>query len=592
MEKKSFFKRKGWKIIFRYLFKYKGEIVLLSILGMISAVANGTVPYIMGKFFDGLISFSNIVIFGSQFPMWFVLLTIWIFAQILANSMDWIINVKSRKIGTLMSVEYKSEAFSKLLNLPLSFHKDKKVGEITESINRASNDIGAVIENVFIGSAPQFLSIIIGIGIAFYINLVLASFLIIGIGLYVLTLAKIAPPLAKARVIAHNAYVEAWSGSYSAYANVQTVKRFTAEEYEKDRIANSWTKEIFGLFYKLEKSWSAISFFQRIIIVGTQLAIFIGAIYFIQIGSLTIGDLIALNAYAAIVFGPFMVMGTYWEMLDGALVASEKAEIIFEADDENYNPKGSIQLTKVKGEIEFQNVSFSYDEEGPEVLKGINFKVKAGETVALVGKSGVGKSTTIDLLAGYYFPTKGKILIDGNDVTNINLTNLRKNIATVPQEITLFNDTIENNIKYGSFKATQKEVLEVAKQSHSDIFIETFKDKYKQVVGERGVKLSVGQKQRIAIARAMLRNPSIFILDEPTSALDIETEKFITTALNELMEGRTTFIIAHRLSTVREADKILVFQEGKIIEEGKHEELIKIDGGVYQNLYNLHIGLS
>ena len=226
------------------------------------------------------------------------------------------------------------------------------------------------------------------------------------------------------------------------------------------------------------------------------------------------------------------------------------------------------------------------------MLNDINVSIAPGEIVALVGESGGGKSTFIDLVSGYYLPRKGKVLIDGIDMRNIDLSVHRGHIGVVPQEVVLFNDTISANIRYGKFFASETELKEAARKAHADIFIEKFPKKYKQLVGERGVKLSVGQKQRVAIARAILRNPKILILDEPTSALDSQTERFITESLGELMRGRTTFIVAHRLSTVRKAHKILVLDNGRIIESGSHDELMKIVGGKYRHMYEYHIGLA
>jgi subfamily B ATP-binding cassette protein MsbA len=204
----------------------------------------------------------------------------------------------------------------------------------------------------------------------------------------------------------------------------------------------------------------------------------------------------------------------------------------------------------------------------------------------LVGESGVGKTTLADLLSGYYAPKKGKILVDGHDIAKISLKSLRENIAIVPQEVTLFNDTIMNNIKYGRVGATNEEVIAAAKVSHAHKFIQKFPKKYKQIVGERGIKLSTGQKQRVAIARAILRNPKILILDEATSSLDSATEKLVQDALSHLIKGRTTFVIAHRLSTIRKADKIIVLEKGRIIEQGDHQELME-KGGVYKELCKL-----
>jgi ABC-type multidrug transport system fused ATPase/permease subunit len=316
------------------------------------------------------------------------------------------------------------------------------------------------------------------------------------------------------------------------------------------------------------------------------------SIALIQNGNLTIGGLIALNGYAMMIFGPFVVLGQQWQVIQNGIVVLERVEKILSLPTEQYeNGKKNIDDKNFKGGVEFKNVFFAYKKNEPTVLKEISFKVNAGETIALVGESGVGKSTAMELVSGYYFPSKGKVLIDGYDTKRISLKSLRQHIAIVPQEPVLFNDTIKHNIKYGSFKSTDEEIKEVTKEAHADIFINKFPKGYNQIVGERGIRLSVGQKQRIAIARAMLRNPKILILDEPTSALDAKTEKFITESLERLMENKTTFIIAHRLSTVKKADKIFVFKDGGIVEVGKHEDLIKIENGVYKYLYEYQVGL-
>jgi ABC-type multidrug transport system fused ATPase/permease subunit len=252
---------------------------------------------------------------------------------------------------------------------------------------------------------------------------------------------------------------------------------------------------------------------------------------------------------------------------------------------------GGKTLRNASGRVAFEHVTFRYDEAQPMVLNDVNFSTEPGEVIALVGESGVGKSTLVQLISGYFFPSKGIVKVEGVDTHSLNLTSLRKQIAIVPQEVALFNDTIYANIRYGAFSASEKEIITAAQRAHAHDFIEKFPNKYKQIVGERGIKLSVGQKQRIAIARAILRDPKILILDEPTSALDAGTEKLITESLEELMQGRTTFIIAHRLSTVRKADKILVFEKGQIVEAGKHDELIQRKDGVYRKLYEYQIGL-
>ena len=219
------------------------------------------------------------------------------------------------------------------------------------------------------------------------------------------------------------------------------------------------------------------------------------------------------------------------------------------------------------------------------MLRNINFKVRPGEVIALAGESGVGKTTLADLISRYYSPTKGRILVDGQDIQKVDLASLRKHIAIVPQEISLFNDTIKNNIGYGKPKATMNEIIEVAKAANAHEFIQKLPKKYKQLVGERGIKLSTGQKQRVAIARALLRDPKILILDEATSSLDSVSEKLVQEALKRLIKGRTTFIIAHRLSTIAHADKIVVIEKGEITETGTHERLMKKKEGTYRKFY-------
>jgi ABC-type multidrug transport system fused ATPase/permease subunit len=240
--------------------------------------------------------------------------------------------------------------------------------------------------------------------------------------------------------------------------------------------------------------------------------------------------------------------------------------------------------------VTFDNVNFSYpSRKDIEVLKGINFSANKGEQIAIVGPSGAGKSTITNLLLRFYDPTAGSILIDGKNINTISLSELRSQLSIVPQDVLLFGGTIKENIGYGKIGASDAEIIEAAKQANAHLFIEGFPEKYETIVGERGIQLSGGQRQRIAIARAILKNPSILILDEATSALDSESEKLVQEALETLMNGRTSIVIAHRLSTIRKADKILVMNEGKLVESGTHEELSNVENGIYQNLSNLQL---
>lgn len=375
--------------------------------------------------------------------------------------------------------------------------------------------------------------------------------------------------------------------SYDVVGNAMAIKQATTEEYERNRLSVKM-KSAVPLWMRLTSLWGSLTLYQRMTILATQIIIFVVSVSYIHQGTMTIGQLMAFNAYAAMVFGPFTTIARNWQTIQNGIVNIQETEKILQIPTEPYAAEGSVAFA-VQGDITFKNVCFRY-EEGKQVLEDISFSVKGGQVVALVGESGVGKSTLIDLISAYNFPTKGEVRIDGHDIRNINLKSLRSQIAVVPQEVVLFNDSIKMNVQYGNFQATEEEVRQAAIKAHALDFIEKFPQKWDQLVGERGVKLSVGQKQRVAIARAILRDPRILILDEPTSALDAGSEKIITGSLDELMRGKTAFIIAHRLSTVRKADMILVFKEGRILESGTHQELLQIPDGEYRRLYELQIG--
>jgi len=589
-EKSRFDITTGWKILFQYLGEYKREITFLSFLGVLSAFANASVPYVVGKFFDSLLNPSLIFTYPVTMPRWAGFISFWVIAQLIANTSDWINDKERRRIGTFLHAEYPARATAHLLRLPLSFHKEYKTGIIWDRFMRAGNALSTIIEQVVINLAPQFLGIIVGITIAFLIHPLLASVIVIGITIYVFLLAVIVPPIVKYQRKGHKAWNEAYGDAYDAFANTQTIKQSTGEEYESEKVRRKFINKAATFWYKVEKIWSGIGFYQRMVIAGTQLTVFILSVHFIQTGELTIGGLIALNGYAGMVFGPFVVLGYNWQIIQNGIIAIERAEKILAMPTERYRFGKKKNLPPLTGSIKFSNVAFSYKHGNP-VLKNVNFSVMAGEVVALVGESGAGKSTLIDLISGYYFPNGGNVLVDGHKTTDLDLEFLRKYIAVVPQEVALFNDTIKENIRYGIPNATDEEIRNAAKEAHISELIDSLQQGYGTIVGERGIKLSVGQKQRVAIARAILRNPKILILDEPTSALDPKTERAITESLEKLMRGRTTFIIAHRLSTVRKADRIIVLKDGKIAEEGSHDGLMQIENGVYRHIYELHVGL-
>ncbi len=591
-EKKRVFTWEEKKLALRrQLSPYARAIAILTILEMLLALANGIVPYITGKFIDSLVApHMTVVPMFGRVPLWEALIGAWLILQVFSNGISFIADRRTRLMTTEMEAGFQAKAYTHLLTLPLNFFKTTRVGEINENLSRASWMLGS-FTNTMVSIVPQFLTILVGVGISFLILPQLAFVLLAGIALYLLVLVFIIPRTSKYQSEAFEIWNRTSGDAADAYANFQTVKQAGAEPIEMERIRRGFYEEATPIWYRLEQFWSNLNFAQRAIVLVTQTAIFLLSVYYISHGVITVGDLIAFNAYAGMIIGPFVQLGTSWQTIQNSLVALARSERVFGAASELYDPPQAIRLSELRGDVSFRNVHFAYGDDQRAVLNGVSFEARAGEVVALVGQTGVGKSTTAELVSGYYFPRAGEVLVDGHDIRTLNLRDLRRHIAVVPQEVVLFNASIADNIRYGRPEATLDDVKAACAKADAATFIEQFPNGYDQQVGERGVKLSVGQKQRVAIARAILRDPKILILDEPTSALDPQTERFITTSLEELMRGRTTFVIAHRLSTVRKADKIIVLKAGKVAEMGTHEELMRIPDGEYRRLYELHIGL-
>ncbi len=565
---------------------------MLVFLSVFSSLASAILPYIVSKIIDALLKPGQpINVSNFALPAVLGIVSIWFLVRIIKDAADWLLDLNNDRLSTLINSEYMVNGFSRLLELPLSFHKSRKVGEIANRISRAADWIYNILRSIIIDLAPQFLSIIVALIIIFYVKPVFGLVFVLAIAVYSLILIKVAPKLVELQRKVQKAYSDAYGNAYDAVANVQAIKQATGEEFEYKKLHRDFVSRAARIYGEYVIYWQSLSRLQRILISLTHLTIFLMSYFYMKNGQLSIGNVTMFVSYGSMIFNPFVALGRNWQTIQNGLVAIQRSEKILTLPAEPYNMPGALTLEQIRGDVNFTNVSFAYENKR-EILKNITFDVRAGEIVALVGESGVGKTTIIDLLSRFFEPKRGKIYLDGSDIRKLNLLFLRKNIAVVPQEVVLFNDTVKNNIKYGKFNAAESDIKRAAQVAHADEFIALFPKKYDQLVGERGVKLSVGQKQRIAIARAVLRNPKILVLDEPTSALDAKSEKYVTEALEELMRGRTTFIIAHRLSTVRKADKIIVLDKGRVAEVGRHDELIQNPAGIYRKLYELQFGLK
>ena len=374
------------------------------------------------------------------------------------------------------------------------------------------------------------------------------------------------------------------SNILESFSGVKVIRAFCLEREEGKKFVR--INEDFLTVMKKNVRYTEITspFLEFLGVLSAGVILWYGGNQVIE-GQVSQGTFVAFIVALFMMYGPLRLLFKIFTNVQVALAGAERVFAILDTPLEEER-EGSLELEGLKDSIEFRDVSFKYPSRSTPVLNNINLKVKKSEVLALVGMSGAGKTTLVDLLFRFFDVTSGKILIDGTDINKFRLSSLRENLALVTQETFLFNDTIWNNIKYGWPGASQKDILDAARAAHVDFFVKHLDEGYDTVIGERGVKLSGGQRQRIAIARAILRNAPILILDEATSSLDSESEKLVQDALHNLMEHRTTIVIAHRLSTIKHADLIHVMDNGEIVESGTHNELLE-NSGLYQRYYEM-----
>lgn len=566
------------KIIWTYLRRYKKAVRRTVVLAIILAVLGALVPYIYGRLVDEATQKPSISF------LFFSLLGIWVLTSLISALFGRIVSLKGGFISVDSLGDLVCEQANHIINLPLSFHREKRVGEVLSKITRAGESLKYIIDDMVFLIFPQFLTVFVVLFILFFINWQLALGTLLTFFLSVIINVYRGSRVFQAEKLLNKKFDTASGILNDSLLNIHTIKSCAAEDFQKKKINDSYRKNLSPVFKKLMVLWENTILFQRIIFSLGFVAVFGYAIFLLGIGKISNGFLIMFLGYFNLIQAPLRTILWQWLSFQRGMISIKRARQLLGLKEENYKKRGII-LKEVKGKVEFQNVSFQYPGK-PLVLDNISFEVQPGQKVAIVGGSGEGKTTLVDLLSLYFIPSKGKILIDNINIKKFNLGFLRQIIAYVPQEIVLFNDTIKNNILYGKPKATEKEIIESVKAANIHNFIESLPQKYNTLVGERGIKLSTGQKQRLAIARALISQPKILILDEATSSLDSQSEKLIQQAIERLIKNKTTFIVAHRLSTVRKADKILVLEKGKIVEQGTHEELIK-NKGPYFKFYSL-----
>lgn len=485
-------------------------------------------------------------------------------------------NYTTIKIGQLMVNDLRRDLYSHLQRLSLAFHSRRQVGDL---LYRVTADTYAIQSLTMNGIFPIATAVILLGGM--FVVMVNLDWQLTLLALSVcpvlfLSISLLSKRISDAAMLARQQESEVYSVVHRAMSAMRIIQAFTKEE-EEHRKFMAASGESLGAslrLYTLQTFYSGV--INCVMALGTAVVVWVGAHHVLE-GSLTVGEIIIFTTYLASLYGPINTISQTWGLIQGAKVGVQRVFEILEVDRDIKEGNKKFPSSGAKGEVIWEGVSFQYVPDQP-VLQDINLHVKAGQKIAIVGPTGVGKSTLVSLIPRFYDPQRGRVLIDGVDIREFELKSLRRQISMVLQPPLVFPISIRENIAYGRPDASHEQIVEAARLARIHDSITRLPQGYDTVVGEQGATLSEGERQRITIARAILRNASILILDEPTSSVDAETEALIMEGLNRLTEGKTTFIIAHRLSTVRQADLILVLRSGGIAEKGTFQELITRDG--------------
>ena len=485
-------------------------------------------------------------------------------------------------VGQSVVRNIRSDLFNHLQKLPFSYYDSRPHGKILVRVVNYVNSLSDLLSNGLINLLTDLFSIFVIIGFMVFISPKLTLICMIGMPILALVVAL----LAKVQRITTQRYSNKQS-NLNAYIQESISGMKVTQAFVRERVNAEKFKVVSG---ENRSTWMTAVKYQLMLWPAIDnISVFtVSLVYLVGIKAIgeviTIGTLVAFVGYIWRFWNPIVNISNFYNTL---IMAMAYLERIFETLDEEVsisNLPNAYEMPSIEGNIEFKNVVFKYEDEEREILKNVSFKVNAGETIALVGPTGAGKTTIINLLSRFYDVTKGEVIIDNNNIRNVTLSSLREQMGVMLQDTFIFSGTILENIRYGNLSATEEEIINASKAVRAHEFIINLKDGYNTQVNERGSRLSVGQRQLISFARALLADPKILILDEATSSIDTKTEKALQEGLDRLLKGRTSFVIAHRLSTIKNADRIMVINDGRIVEQGTHDELIN-NHGEYYNLY-------
>lgn len=573
-------KTKKWTKLLAYYKPYKKELFLDLLFSTIHSISVVIIPLLIKFATTNIVNFERHEAFYMLSLVAAGILGLFIVISFCQRYTKYQGNMLAAKVES----DIKIDIFKHFQKQDFNFFDERKTGGLLSNIISDAYNLTTLIKQIP-ETILDFTVRLIGTGIILFMvsptfGIITFTILILLFSVAIYFIPKIQRNIEKSRGV----YSELTSNLEERLSGIKTVKSFASEDKEISKC-----KDDINTYLKTKKTSLKLSATAEAIVdpilIGLIPIITIIAMFFVLSGKFTVSDLIVFMLYADILIGPLFNIFALMEGFNEGAVGFKRIFDILSISPEITDSPDAVDLENVKGNIKFKNVSFNYKSQ-EKIFEKLNLEINAGEYVAIVGPSGVGKSTLCNLIPRFYDVTEGEILIDNTPIKNVKLKTLRQNIGFVSQDIFLFSGSILDNIRYGNLDASDEEIIQAAKNAHAHEFILGLEKGYDTYIGERGAKLSGGQKQRVAIARAFLKNPPILIFDEATSSLDNESEKYIQMSMEKLAQNRTTIVIAHRLSTIKNAKRILVLNQTGIAEEGMHDELLS-KNGIYENLYNL-----
>jgi subfamily B ATP-binding cassette protein MsbA len=559
-----------------YAAPYKGRIILSLLASIGVAASDGVIAKLVEPFIDR-------IVIAQDYELARIVPILVVALAVFKGASRYVQEYFISTAGQLAIQDIRNALFGQSMDLSMRYYTGNASGSLMSKILNDVNLMQAVLSNVVVSGIRETLTLLGLAGVALYTDWRMALMAFVVIPVSAVPASAIGKKIKNFSRRGQGAMGELTTALEQAFSGIKVVKAFATEEREKKKFIGQ-NLAYYRFICKTIKYGALSSPVMEILTaIGVAVVLWYG-LNRVLLGEMTQGQLFSVLAAILLMYTPLKRLTKVNNTVQQAMGGAERVFEVLDERAEIVEVENALSLDECSGEVCFEDVSFSYDEE--QVIRQLNLKVTPGEVVALVGPSGAGKSTIAGLISRFYDPTEGRVLLDGHDIRSLTTRSLHDNLALVDQETFLFNATISENISYGSSDVSETEILAAAEQAFADEFIRQMPDGYQTLIGDRGVRLSGGQRQRLCIARAILRNAPILLLDEATSALDTESEAMVQQALSNLMRNRTTFVIAHRLSTVKHADRILVLEQGAVKESGSHAQLLAA-GGVYKRLYDM-----